>query len=213
MSFSTTSVQMNDSEDYLGKLLEGTVIDIDDPEGTDRVKATVPGLYSSAEDCPWIGPAKKSPFGSGSGFGTFGPPQLGSTLIIELQDGDQHYPIYHGSLLKSSHKTAEQKSKFHPRAWGFEDPDHNRLVVDLAAHTTTFTSSSGVQFHISASGSLTVTVPQNVDTTVGGNLTASISGNATLNVGGSLQAQVGGSANLEASGEVKVKGSKIVLNG
>lgn len=213
MSFGTTSAQMNDAEDYVGKLLEGVVVDNNDPEGIDRVKATIPGIYSTAEDSPWIGPVKKSPFGSGSGWGTFGPPAVGSTLIVELQDGDPHYPVYHGVLLKSSHKTSDQKSKFHKDAWGFEDPDHNRLVVDLAAHTTSFTSSSGVKFEISASGDLTVTTPEHTVVNVGGNLSAQVTGNASLTVGGNASATVSGSTSLTSGGEVSIKGSKINLNG
>lgn len=197
MSFESLHEQMNDGEDYRNKFLLGTVVDISDPDGTERVKATIPGIYDTPQDCVWIGPAKKSAFGQGKGWGTFGVPALGSTLLVELQDGDPHHPIYHGCLVMQGHKVGEQVSKFHERAWGFEDPDHNQLVVDLKAHTTTFTSNSKVKFVISAQGDLTITIPKDMRITVGGD----------------LNAQVSGSAEITADGPVNINGSVIHLNG
>lgn len=196
MSLESLHAQLNDQEDYSGKLLVGTVVNNDDPKGTERVKAIIPGIYEDEESCPWIGPLKKSPFGFGKGYGTFGVPAVGSTLIVELQDGDVHHPIYHGVLHLGSHKTAAQKKEFHKDAWGFEDPDHNKLIVDMKAHTTTFESNSKVKFFISASGDLEVTIPEHVMTNIGGNLTA----------------QVGGTAFIQAAGRVDIKGSTIHLN-
>ena len=197
MSFESMNEQMGDEESYEGKLLLGTVVDINDPLGTERVKATIPGVYPTLKDCPWIGPLKKSPFGQGKGWGTFGVPALGSTLLVELQDGDPHHPIYHGCLVMSGHKVGDQVSKFHKDAWGFEDPDHNQLVVDLKAHTTTFTSNSKVKFEISAQGDLTITIPKDLKITVKGD----------------LNAQVSGSAEVTSEGPMNINGSVIHLNG
>lgn len=184
MSFQTLGSQLDSSEeDYRGKYFLGTVVSNEDPDGLERIKAVIPGLYETEADCVWIGPNKKSLFGVGLGFGAFGVPALGSSVLVTLQDGDPNFPMYEGCILLQGYKTEALAQLFHKDAWGFHDPDHNELVVDLAAHTTKFTSSSGVKFTITATGDLEVEVPKDHKLKVKGNLKAEVGGNASVNCG------------------------------
>jgi phage baseplate assembly protein gpV len=196
MPFGTTADTLNNQEDYSGKFFLGTVVLNEDPEGLDRIKATVPELYPTLESCPWIGPSKFSSFGEGAGYGVYGSPKVGSQVLIVLQDGNQEHPIYLGSLLMSGKKTAQQKSQYHHEAWGFVDPSGNRLLVDMKSQTLTFEHSTKVKFVMKA-GTLEVTTPQNHKWKVGGDFTADISGNARVTAGGL----------------VEIQGSQIKLNG
>lgn len=203
MSMGTSVGQMGDQEDYQ-KYLEGTVVVNIDPDDIERIKVIIPGIYETINDCVWVGPAKQSPFGMGLGYGSFGVPQLGSTVLVELQDGDPNYPIYHGGLLKSSFKTPEQKELFHEQAWGFEDPSGNRLVVDMKAKTWFFISASKVSLFITEPGDTVINIPKEHMVTIGANSNVNIKGNTNITTGGQT--------NITSGAEVRVNGSVIYLN-
>lgn len=186
MPLGTVADTLNQEEDYAGKFFLGLVFDNNDPEDADRIRATIPELYTE-DNCPWIGPSKFSPFGQGPGFGMFGSPQKGSQVLIVLQEGNPKYPMYLGSLLFSKNKTSEQKREFHNEAWGFVDPSGNKFIVDMKTQTLTFVHSTQVSFVIKE-GSVFVEAPNNHSWTLGGNAT------------------------LKATGVVNISGSKIRLN-
>lgn len=199
MSFRTLASALGDKEDYT-KYFLGTVVDIVDPESCHRVKATVPGLYEDPELAPWIGPAAKSAFGIGQNFGTYGSPQLGSVLIVELQGGDPHYPIYHGCVHLPGNKTDEVKEAYHEEAWGFMDPSGNSLLVDMRARVVIFRDSHGVTFDL-REGTLSVTVPDDLNVTVGAKGTIAVTGDVALTVGGKVDATVTGDLNANVGGK------------
>jgi len=204
MPLGTVQDTMNNKEDYDGKYLIGTVIVNLDPDGLDRIKALIPGIYDDEESCVWIGPSKFSPFGVGGGYGVYGPPAIGSQILVILQDGDQHHPIYLGSLLAFGKKTAEQKREFHNNAWGFVDPTGNKLLVDMTTKTWTFVHSSLVSMVIK-DGTVTVTTPQDHNWLIKGNMNATVEGNMTANVAGNTT--------MHSDGTCEIQGSTIQLNG
>ena len=148
---------MNDAlklrEGYADTLFVGTVVTNQDPQNLDRIQVSVPQLYDpDLGDLPWIGCAKDSVFGQGASWGVHGAPAVGSSVIIELQGGDSHYPICTGSLKKTSAPGFASGTN-----WGFVDPKGNTLNVNLVTGDIKFTASAGVVWEIGADGSLTVT--------------------------------------------------------
>lgn len=146
--------QLNDmmgaAQDYDGKRFKGVVVENDDPEGLDRVKASVPGLFDEGE-LPWIGCVKASPFGQGPGFGVYGVPEKGSAIEIQLQEGSASHPISYGYLTDRSTVNPEFAG---PMVWGYKDPSGNKLRVDRAAGTYEFTHQSGTTHKIDNSGNM-----------------------------------------------------------
>ena len=177
--YNSINQELDNVEKYDGYVM-AEVTNIDDPDGLDRIQVSAPGLFDNGS--PWIGPKKQSPFGIGSGFGFYGVPQVGAVVAIEFQDGDPHFPMYTGSLMK---KGARTDSDFHPRAWGFSDPSGNKLVFDMKAKTTSFTSSDGIKINFSA-GKFSLSVPADLQATINGNLNAKVSGDATVSSDGNL---------------------------
>ena len=204
MSFEPLGEHLDDTEDYDGTYLVGTVIDNKDPDGLERVKAIIPGVYPTAADCVWIGPFKKSPFGQGKGFGSFGVPAKGSRLLVELQHEDPHHPVYHGCILMMGDKTGALKEEFHEEAWGFSDPSGNKLVVDMRTQTLTFIHSTKVVIKIEE-GTMTIQTPKDFNVISAGNVNMSVKGN--------LSAVVSGESTIHSDGVTHVQGSQIYLNG
>lgn len=187
--FDTLNAALELTAGYKGKWFHGVVVSNSDPLNIDRVQASVPGLYDpDLGAIPWAGPFKYTPFGSGPEWGVYGVPEVGSDVVILLQDGDPHYPVYY-SL--QCHPNAEFPSG---NSWGFVDPYGNKLKIERNK-TVTFQASAGVTFTISPSGNLSVTVAgtTSINSTGDVNITApttTINGNAVvtgdLAVGGSM---------------------------
>lgn len=165
-------------EDYSGYFL-GTVTENKDPLNLMRIKVSIPGLFDPAQgDVPWVGAIKDSPFGFGAGFGTYGCPQIGSTVVVEFQKGDPHKALY--QTLPTALCPIPLFNS--PDVWGFKDPIGNYQIYNLKTKTYTFFLSSGARIDVDGSGNRTTTVSN--DTENCSNWTVNVSGNANINVNG-----------------------------
>ena len=134
----------------------GTVTNNKDPLDLDRIQVAVPQLYDpDLGELPWVGCSKDSAFGQGDTWGVHGAPAVGSSVVIELQRGDSHYPICTGSLKRKS--APGFKSGVN---WGFVDPAGNTLNVNLATKEIKFTSSGGMVIQIDSGGNVKTTSAQ-----------------------------------------------------
>lgn len=197
--FHSTNDLVQGTEKYEDGYYIGTVTSNNDPLGIGRVQATVPGLYDvNLGPLPWIAPMKDSPFGFGTGtkgpYGVYGTPQKGSKIRIELQNGDEHKPLY-GPLYTAVDANPTFAS---PTVWGFADPDGNMVVYDMNAHTYKFVTAGGAVITIDANGKRITAV--NGDTTnSNGNWAINVTGNASIQASGTISFQAGGSATYTAA--------------
>ncbi|BAG41649.1 hypothetical protein [Ralstonia phage phiRSL1] len=199
MSFQTVNDQIEGSEDYSDGYYLGTVAGQQDTTGMGRVQANVPGLFdASAGEVPWVGPLKDSPFGFGVGakgpYGVFGTPPAGSTVKVELQDGDPHQPLY--TNLLTAPAVPPQFANAH--VWGFQDPDGNIVIYDLAAHTYKFVTAGGAVINIDANGKRITAVNGDV-TNSNGDWQVNVTGNASIQASGNVNFQAGGTATYTAT--------------
>lgn len=213
MGFSSVNDTLGAQEKYGQGYYIGTVTANTDTVGIGRVQASIPGLFDPEQgEVPFIGPLKDSPFGYGVGqkgpYGVYGTPQIGSTVKVELQGGDEHKPLYTTLITaKSAHPWFNSASR-----WGFVDPQGNSLQVDMQAGTWVWTHQSGDSISYDGSGNVvrvvkaseTDQVTQNSTKTVGGNLTFNVTGNADINCD---------SFNLNSSGTATYKASLHQFNG
>ena len=164
-----------------GRYYQGKVTVNVDPLGLDRIQAHVPGMYDTDFGAvPWIMPMKFSPFGIGATWGVYGSPAVGSDVLILLQDGDGHYPMYLSS------QTADSSGTFPSgTSWGFKDPYGNTLKM-AADNTVQFSSGSGATVNISATGDVTINTPGDIDLTATGAVNVTASGDATVTASGNL---------------------------
>ncbi len=196
--FHPANEQMQAHEKYDQGYYLGTVTANNDPLNGMRIKADVPGLFdTSLGDVPWIGPLKDSPFGFGKGYGTYGVPQVGSTVVIELQGGDEHRPLY---------RTLPTVPNANPmfagaNVWGFEDPAGNIVIYNLQTKTYAFITASGARVDIDGSGNRTTQVANDTEN-ASGSWTVNVSGNATIKAGGTIDIEAGGTATYKAASHV-----------
>ena len=196
--FDTLHNALDMVEGYKGKYFLGKVTTNVDPKNLDRIKASVVGLYDpNLGDIPWIGPIKNSPFGFGESYGIYGTPAIGSDVLILLQDGDPHYPLYMHVQLSANGAFPSGSS------WGFKDPAGNTLNVQ--GNVVNFTSASGVVINIDASGKLAITTVSDCALSVGGNLSATVSGDATVTTTGN--------ASISSSVKVSLSAPVVSING
>lgn len=187
--------------DYSTQFFVGTVVENQDPLGINRIKVSVPGLFEpSLGAVPWLAPFKFSSFGVGPSHGVYGAPAVGSSVVVVLQNGDVHYPLYLASLYSTKDANPEYKN---PSVWGFVDPSGNKLKVSMDSQDWEFTHSSGVRISIDAQGLLQVSCNE-AQVNVQGNMQATVGGNATV--------EIGGNGTIAASGNLTLTGSKISLN-
>lgn len=187
-------------QDYKGTLFLGRVVNNNDPEGIGRFQVSIPGLYDEGE-IPWIGGNRYSPFGVGSGFGTYGSPAVNSTAVIMLQDGDANMPICLGFILTNSDKNGAYASPF---TWGYVDPSGNNLLVNMQTQSWTWTHSSGTNYNVNADGDLTVNVVQHQVVNVTGNATLNVDGSNQINVQGDNTIVVHGNTHITTDGTTTV---------
>jgi len=137
---------------YGGRYLHGTVVNNQDPLNRDRIQVRIPSLYDPDEgEIPWIGPAKVSPFGVAKDWGVYGAPAVNSDVLVLLQDGNPHYPMYVAGLQR--YANSEFVSGTH---WGFKDPQGNKFRVNLVTKEVIFEAAAGVNIVITPNGQLSV---------------------------------------------------------
>ena len=157
-----------------GKWLHGTVTENADPLNLDRVQASIPGLLDPNQgEVPWLMPFKMSPFGCGATWGVYGVPAIGSDVKVWFQDGRTEYGMYMSELVKANSEFPSGT------AWGFVDPDGNKLRVE--GQHVQFHSGSGVVIDIDAAGKLTITTPSDCEVNCGGDATVNAN-SGTVNI-------------------------------
>lgn len=184
MSFQPLNQNLEQTQDdYSGVYFLGKVISNKDPLNLDRIKATVPGLYDdSTGELPWIGPIKSSPFGQGAGWGVHGSPAVGSDVVIRLQNGDTHHPVY-------QHIKTKADSEFPSgTTWGFRDSFGNKFRC-ISDGFTEIVLKAGVSITVSPDGVLSLVAKGDINARTDGNLNLESVGEtnitaASLNVSG-----------------------------
>jgi hypothetical protein len=157
MGFNSAQDTLSNQEKYGQSYYIGTVTANNDTVGIGRIQAHIAGLFDTSQgEVPYVGPLKDSPYGFGTGakgpYGVYGMPQVGSTIKVELQNGDEHQGLYTTLITaQSAHPWFNTPSR-----WGFVDPAGNSLQVDFSTGTWTFTHQSGSYASYDAAGDMTV---------------------------------------------------------
>ncbi len=212
MSFASTNEKVDQAAADSGDkgYMVGTVVENEDPLGINRIKVKIPNFWDPGQgELPWVGPHPYSPFGIGSGFGTYGSPAIGAEVKVLLQDGDSNYGFYESSLYSKANANAKFKS---PKTWGFKDPSGNELFVDMEAQDWQFTHSSGTTVFYNKDGDQTTHIIKDQITTVDGKSETTVTDIIKIDAGGDITITTGGNLTATASGDVKITGSTVQLN-
>ncbi len=189
-----------ESTDLSKNYYVGRVVDNNDPLQAQRVRVVIPTvLEGEIETLPWVGPVQKSPFGVGPSFGTVNVPMLNSMLIVEFQEGDLNYGLYHGSVVSKANitNTPAQLKTNYPNRYGFFDGAGNVFSVDNGTSEVEFAHVSGANIKILQNGNVNVSTPANVNVTAGQNV--NVTANSQVNVNApTINLNGGSTINIEA---------------
>lgn len=208
--------------DYDGRFFLGTVVDNNDPKKIERLRIRVPNLYGDEipdADLPWCIPVKHRVRGTTGGNHSLCVPIVGSKMIVVLQDGDPYHPMYMGGFL-TPEDLASVLTENYPNRYGFADEKGNHLYVDNATGDVEFHHFSGLNIHITPTGTLDIDGPEDLlvnfarDAVVeiGGNLTATVGGDASVDVGGSASVSAGTSIDVYAGASVTISAPSVSIN-
>lgn len=197
MGFNAVQDTLSQQENYGQGYYIGTVTANNDTVGIGRVQAHVEGLFDTDQgEVPYVGPIKDSPFGFGKGqkgpYGVYGMPQIGSTIKVELQNGDEHKGLYSTLITaQSAHPWFNT-----PARWGFVDPAGNSLQIDMSTGAWTWTHQSGDSIAYDGSGNVIRVVKGNETDQITGNSQKTVQGSETHTVSGGLTFNVTGNATI-----------------
>lgn len=189
--------------EYSGSYMLGVVIDNVDPDNLGRIKVNVPGLYDlDVGEIPWCGPDKHAQFGHGATWGTYGSPAIGSDVLILLQNGDPHYPVYRST---QCHANSEFPSG---ASWGWVDPFGN-VFKCLADKTVQFRAIAGTEITVSPSGDITIHTVANATVNTDGNTAINTQGNTSIVSQGDTLIKTDGAMTLESGGNMVLRAAHI----
>lgn len=194
MSVDNLDSSLRAIDSYEGVPLLGTVTENIDPLNLSRIKVRIAGLYDPDKgEVPWAGPIKNSQFGISDSWGIYGSPAVGSDVVVYLQNGDPHYPVYYSIQRHANPEFASGTS------WGFVDPKGNKLKVDLTSGSITLTTNDNVVFNTDGQGNLSVTVPGTTSVESTGNITVTGDADITVNAAANVNMTAGATMHLTAA--------------
>ena len=206
----------------------GSVVDIDDPLLSNRVKVMPYGFYDETIDkshLNWSTVMMPNTSSSFKGFGSNHELMVGSWVVGFFRDGPSAQDaIILGSIASSTDGTIDIPEEAQL------NPPTNKVHKTEAGHLMEVDNTSGAErIHIKHTSGTYILMHPNGDiehnnknhtkittgddtVTITGNSNVTINGDCNLTVGGNYKADVTGNIDLNASGNVSITGARIDLN-
>lgn len=184
--------------DMSGKVYIGVVEDNDDPEKRHRIKVRCKYLNEQDEpgDLVWCLP--KSTAGPQSNSGSMGGvriPQVGTKVMIEMQDNSGHNPLYYGAPTSDDVRLNELMEDY-PHSYGEINSANDFTIVNTKKGYTKHWHHSGTVYQVNNDGSINIITAEKID----------IQCNGIINI------QSSGIVNVWSTNQIDIRGSRIDLN-
>ena len=148
---------------YLGTVLPGV-----DPKELERVRVRIDDIHLGLKDdeVPWaivVQPPWQGLTAVGDDdddVGLFSVPSVGSTVLVNFQGGDPHFPMVVGCVKTTPTKKTAAATNY-PNRWGWKDRNANQFYVDTQTGDVNFVHSSGLIITIDPDGELDITAQDN----------------------------------------------------
>lgn len=209
----------------------GTVVELQDPDGEDRILVRVPVIDENAQGI-WM---RIASLDAGANRGAFFRPEIGDEVIVGFINDDPRHAVVLG-MLNSSAKPAPITAQDDNHEKGFITRSGMRLHFNDDSKTITIDTPSGNSLQLDEQGTkieikdqnrnkvtmdtagITLDSPMNIEIKAGVNLT--LSAGASLSIGGTtLSVEADGSvgiegatAKLSAQGITEIRGSLVKIN-
>jgi hypothetical protein len=165
------------------------ILDNVDPLKLGRVKLNVLGVYKdiASSDLPWSVPAFSIGFGSGSGYGNFSVPNVGSSVFVFFEAGDLYQPVYFASAPDGVHGLPTDRITNYPDRNVVKAPSGIVIYIDDHDKVVKLVHPTGKYVQMNESGDVTIVA---ADVTI----------------------QASGKIDVTATGEITVTGSTVDIN-
>lgn len=214
---SNVTDNMDKPQDYKGKVFVGKVVVNDDIKKFHRIKVEIPDMWDNygQDQLPWCMPGAL-PGGSGPNETYQNIPETGSFVYVTFQDGDNHFPVYHGGVrdfqtvqgvlaVNYPHRVGWQLNSFTQQSGGTErkrtalgklasklgDAIHH-FFIDRSTNEVEYKHPTLTRINIADNGSVSVDVRKKAHPG-GGNISWDVDLNVAWKAGGNWTENVTGS--------------------
>lgn len=134
------------------------VLDNDDSLKLGRVKLNVLTLFDgiSKDDLPWATPAMPLFTGSGSGYGNFAVPEVGSQVWCFFEAGDFNQPVYFAEAPDGVRGLPSERTTNYPYRKVFKSKNGVVIYIDDADLEIKVNHPSGAYLLIDEDGNITI---------------------------------------------------------
>lgn len=140
-------------------LYVGKVVDNKDPKKLQRVRVEIPNkLTGEVASLPWCFPAQHSLFGMTESAYSVGVPVIGSTVIVEFQEGDLHYGCVTSNIHTAITTVSGDLAVNYPNRRGWLDPANNLFYIDITSGSVVanFLHKSGTRIRVEDNGDVII---------------------------------------------------------
>jgi uncharacterized protein involved in type VI secretion and phage assembly len=188
------------SDQFFYGLMEGVVVDNEDPLGEGRVRVTIPSLHQSMET-EWC---RVCQLYAGNGYGSFFVPEKKDEVILACIYGDVNELIVLGGLYNGKDKPASKRerspgldqklirTKGKHQLLLDDSPKGKKIEIKSSAGQSALLDDQANKVVISTGGGQTITLEKN-------------SGAITISTNGGQQVKLDGTGTITISGQMKVK--------
>jgi hypothetical protein len=184
----------------------GTVVDVQDPLKSGRVKVKVFSVYDQLgnDGIPWAEYADPM-----MTMGFFAP-DVGDLLWVFFDNGDHMKPVYFAGAASGKFGHSEKTNGSYPNNRVFKVKGGHKIEVNNSGTgQINIQHNSGTRLTLNGDGSVDLNVVSDYRINVAGNMETTVTGNTTTNVGGSASTDVSGSITVGAGGGASLSASSI----
>ena len=178
-----------DSFAYSG-IYRGEVVSTADPDQVGRIRVRVFGIFEdtiATANLPWAVPAQAVFTGSGSGYGRWAVPEVGTHVFVFFEGQDVYQPVYFAEAPSKVYGQPTERTTNYPTRKVLKTANGIVIYIDDTAKVIQLTHPSGKSLQMDGSGNITINAA-----------------NVTVNASGKVD--------LTAAGNVTVSGAQIDLN-
>jgi hypothetical protein len=186
----------------------GTVVDVQDPLKSGRVRVKVFSVYDSIQNdvIPWAEYADPM-----MTMGFFAP-DVGDLLWVFFDNGDHMKPVYFAGAASGKFGHSEKTSGSYPNNRVFKVKGGHKIEVNNSGSgQVNIQHNSGTRITLNGDGSVDLNVVSDYRINVGGNMTTKVTGDISTEAGGSASLDAS-SISESASGAITMNGSTISMN-
>lgn len=203
-------------DSLVASVLVGVVVDNNDPEKLQRIKARCRELHYNYPDeaLPWLRPSNTNgPQGNSSGgVGGVALPVVGSRVYVIMDKDDGNFGAWSIAPSALDLKVDELIARDYPHCYGHIDRSGTLTLVNTERDTRLMVHPSGTTFSIDGKGHVKIIV---ADASVGPNaqqlhdvgLTVEIVGNCHLLTSGDTQIETQGNTHITTNGRTDIHGA------